>query len=335
MWDVILQILSILGIILLVLLLLVLTVALLVLFFPINYRFDASRDSELKATAKARWLFGLLRVSYVYPHPGSIIVKLLWMTLYDSKNPKQKAKTKSSSDDKGGKRKKKKDDALKHGADVAQRGLERGDEAALAPTCETGREENSTVFNGEGTNAEKESTAEQNAPEIGQLYEENVQGKGFWGKILEKIEKIKYTIWGIYDKIKKIWENITYYTELLREENTKKLFHHVCLRLGRILKSIRPRYIRADVVFGTGAPDTTGYVYGMYGMLTSFLGSKVLVTPDFEQAVLKGELSLRGHITVWVLLVNALKLLFDRKLHLFIEKMKAGMETKDKSDKQA
>lgn len=149
-------------------------------------------------------------------------------------------------------------------------------------------------------------------------------------KILKKIEKIKYTISNIYDKIKEIWENITYYAELLKEENTKVLFRHVTMRVGKILRSIRPRHLKADIIFGTGSPDTTGYAYGVYGMLSAVLGPKVIVVPDFEQAILKGELQFSGHITVWVLLINALKLFFDPKLHLFIEKVKAGMPKKEK-----
>lgn len=138
----------------------------------------------------------------------------------------------------------------------------------------------------------------------------------------EKIEKIKYTILNIYDKIKEIWKNISYYTALLQEEDTGRLFAHVKLRVFKILKSIRPRHIRADVLFGTGAPDTTGYAYGMYCMLSPFLGDKFLVTPDFERAVLEGNLKVSGHITVFVVLINAVRLLLDKKFHWFISRLK-------------
>ena len=110
----------------------------------------------------------------------------------------------------------------------------------------------------------------------------------------------------------------------MQEENTAKLWKHVKLRLGKILKNIRPRHIRAEVLFGTGSPDTTGYVFGLYGILSPFLGPEVCVTADFTQAILMGHVDISGHITGAVLLWNTVKLLLDRKLHMFVKKMKAG-----------
>ena len=117
------------------------------------------------------------------------------------------------------------------------------------------------------------------------------------------------------DKIRK-------YTQILKEKETAELWKHVKLRLLKILKSIRPRHIRADIIFGTGSPDTTGYVFGIYGMLSPYLGKKVNVTPDFTRAVFQGDADISGHITVFVLMINGLKLLLDKRLHLFLKKCK-------------
>lgn len=142
------------------------------------------------------------------------------------------------------------------------------------------------------------------------------------GGILEKFQKIKYTICGIYDKIKEIWKNISYYSALLQEENTKQLYGYACQRLAKILKNIRPRRIRADILFGTGSPDTTGYVFGLYCMFYPALGAGCVVTPDFERAVLEGRLEISGHITLFVLGMNLVRLMLDKRLRLFISKLK-------------
>jgi len=168
----------------------------------------------------------------------------------------------------------------------------------------------------EGDGAGGESTSES-----AQTSQEDIP-PGFLEKISQKFAKIKYTIYNIYDKIKKIWKNISYYISLLQEEETKQLFGHALLRLGKILKNIRPRRIKADILFGTGSPDTTGYIYGVYCVLTCGPGLSVQVTPDFERAVLCGEFELAGHITLGVLIMNGLRLLLDRKLRRFVKKMK-------------
>ena len=147
--------------------------------------------------------------------------------------------------------------------------------------------------------------------------EENLSG---FGKILQKFRKIKYTIHGIYDKIKEIWNNISYYLELLQEEETRQLFSHVRLRTGKIMKSVWPGHIRADILFGTGSPDTTGYLYGAYCMLSPMLRADICVTPDFEEAVLRAEFDISGHIAVWVLAVNAGRIALDKRLWRLIKK---------------
>lgn len=116
------------------------------------------------------------------------------------------------------------------------------------------------------------------------------------------------TVKSVCDKIRGIWENISYYVQLLQEDGTRLLLSDAMKALLRILKSLRPRRIRADIRFGTGAPDTTGYAYGAYCILSSAWGPGLLVTPDFEEKVLEGELDLSGRVALWVLLLNGLKM---------------------------
>ena len=77
-------------------------------------------------------------------------------------------------------------------------------------------------------------------------------------------------------------------------------------------------------MFGTGSPDTTGYAYGVYGMLSPSLGNRLMVTPDFTRAVLEGDLDIAGRITVFTIIWNGMKVLLDKKLRRFVQKMKAG-----------
>ena len=86
------------------------------------------------------------------------------------------------------------------------------------------------------------------------------------------------------------------------------------------MKSVWPGHIRADILFGTGSPDTTGYLYGAYCMLSPMLRADICVTPDFEEAVLRAEFDISGHIAVWVLAVNAGRIALDKRLWRLIKK---------------
>ena len=143
-------------------------------------------------------------------------------------------------------------------------------------------------------------------------------------KILNLYHRFRYTISHLCATIKKLKGQADYYLALLQEEETRQLFSHVKLRLFKVFRSIRPRKIKGHVTFGTGSPDTTGYGMAVYGMLSPLLGKDILVTPDFEEACLYGEVRLKGHITIGVLLFQGLRLLLDKKLRRFIKKMKQG-----------
>lgn len=309
MSDVILRIISIIGIVILILLCMVLTLLLLVLFWPVTYRVKGEKGPEkLWITAKADWLFGLLRVRYTYPEPGNVVIKLLWKTLADTGQPKEDSNEKQEPGE-------------HTGASMDKAGENDG-------TGEKKQEAETIAFQDTaGGEGEPEATEPTNAAvsndEPAADAEESAHNKLFL-HVFEKIQKIKYTILKIYDKIKEIWANISYYIALLREEDTVLLWEHVKLRLGKILKNIRPRHMNANILFGTGSPDTTGYAFGIYCILSPVLGKKVCLTPDFDQKILEGNIDVSGYITIWILTWNALKLLLDKKLKRFIKKMKTG-----------
>lgn len=332
MSDVILRILSIIGILLLALLGLALLLLLLLLFFPVTYRVKGEKSPDrLCLWARADWLFGVLRVRYAYPEPGKVTAKLLWKTLVDISPGKEDAAEAEAVDGAAdaGEGSGEAEQAREAGNGVNAAGAKAGGGADAAGKDiageGSGRVEQAHGASPEAVEAgvsEREASEETEAG--GRADADETPPQTFFLRIFAKIKKIKYTILKIYDRIKEIWENISYYIALLQDENTARLWSHVKLRIRKVLKNIRPRRIRANVTFGTGAPDTTGYVLGVYGMMSPFLGSRVCVTPDFTQAVLEGDFDISGHITVWACAWNALKLLLDRKLHLFLKKMKYG-----------
>lgn len=304
MIDILLKILSVLGSLLLVLVLLAVTVILLVLFCPVTYRISGKKNlEEMKLSVKLNWLFGLFRVRYDYPVPGLLTAKLLWFRLYEMKLPPGK-KEKEAADSPGTGDGSVNDSGVTEAAGVTE---ESGKTEAVAEGC------------GEKKDIPSKPAGE---PEQGTEGMENTAAGEPSDIFSEKFAKIKYTILNIYDKIKKIWENISYYLSVLQEENTRQLSAKAGQRLAKLFKSIRPRHVKADILFGTGSPDTTGYVYGVYCMLLPFYGSKFLATPDFEQAVFQGEFEISGHAVAFILLENVLKVAFDRRLHLLIKKLK-------------
>ena len=317
--NIIIMILSLTGRILLGLLALVFLLLLLVLFFPITYRLRGERsEDKLTASARADWLFGVIRVRYAYPEPGNVTVKLLWKKLVDTSAASGKGKD-ADQEKKGS------DKEQKAGGDSEAEAVPENGGSTEAAETETNTTDGAEAPGVETDDSKAEAAGTETGDSGNETHDADDEGTdtpadGFLGKI----SKIKYTILKIYGKIKDIWGHWSYYAGVLREDNTVALWKHVRLRLGKMLRAIRPRRIDGSLVFGTGAPDTTGYLFGVYGMLSPLLHYSLCVTPDFTQQILEGNIDISGRITLWTLTWNGLKLFLDKKLRLFIQKMKAG-----------
>ena len=315
MLAIFLRILSVVGILLLVIMGLLFAAILLALFFPVTYRVSGKKSpDELVFIAKANWLFGLLRLRYKYPEPGKMTVKLLWFTLYESNEDSDS--TQEADREKAGKKHKNK--RIREKSESNSVSEETGGKSSNDTMPESDqRPQEAESTEADRTEAEKEEQPEEKA--------------GSW--ISQKIAKIQYTIRSIYDKIKEIWQNISYYKELFTDRETKQLLSYVMLRVNKILKNLRPRKLKAEILFGTGAPDTTGYAYGVYGMLLPILGPSVLVTPDFQRAVLEGNFQASGFTTLSVLLGQVLQVIRDKRLKRFLNKLKSPRVNQERETK--
>ncbi len=299
MLTILFKILSILGILLLILLGIALVVILLVLFFPVCYKMSGKKNAEeMQFAAKIKWLFGLVRVSYSYPVPGKLLAKVLFFTVYDSSAEKKNSAP--------------------------------GEDTRTAPnkdittllSDDTDMAKTDTATDTEAS-ADAKTSAEENTP--GPQLETSTSGKiaGFF-------EKIRYTIRKICDKIKYILKNISFYRELWNDPDTKGLLQHAGKRIGHILKRLRPRKLEVNARVGTGSPDTTGYLYGIYGMILPKLGKGVCITPDFEQAILEGDFKASGHFTIACVLFHSVRLLMDKRLQQLKHKIRTFQKNQKK-----
>lgn len=283
MIQIILQILSIIGIILLVILGLVLLVVGVILFVPVRYVVRMQKGNQLLLFLKAHWLLHLLTVRYEYPERQAVVVKLAGITIYDSKKPKQPKKT--------NKKKKK-------------------------------TEEKAEVPVENDVKASTEEMIQPKAVEAVKQTEIPKKKKNIFRKIIDFFKKLKYTISHFCDTIKNVIENIEYYIEFFQEEQTIAVLKNGKERLFKILKKLAPKKLEADILFGTGSPDTTGYALALYGMLSPYLGKHVNITSDFENAVFEGRIFAKGRIKIFTLIVNIWYVVCDENFKPVIKKFK-------------
>lgn len=306
MWSVVLKILSILGIILLSLLALVLTAALLVLFWPVSYRgAGTAKTGEYRACFRFRWLFGLVRGTYTYPEDGKLRIKALWITVYESGGNEKSGETPK--------------DSLK---EPAGRRAETRDTQAAAPETHALQETTPPE-----QDSQEKTSPEQNPLETASQAQNSPQEQPSAGNAAkEKGSQEQESEGTIPEKkdLKKLKGQLLSYLDILRNKDNQELIQYGFERLGKIIRHIRPRYLRVQALAGLGEPDLTGYAYGIYCAVRPFLGKKsqVKITPDFERRILEGEAALRGRIMAATILYHVCSVLFDRRLRQMIGQLK-------------
>ena len=292
MLHVILQILSVIGIVFLILLAILILIVLTVLFVPIRYQLYGEKETkDFEGTAKVTFLFPIL---YFKLHMKNLKrewqVRILGIKIAGYPKTKRKCKNKSVTNNR-------ETEDLKTEVKTQQADAKTEEPGVTAK--QTGEEIKEPEVTAKQTEAETKKT-----------------------EVKEQQTKQKYTFSSVYDKIKEVWNNISYYKERITAEENKLFFGRVKDRLFKILKSIKPRVLKADLLIGTGSPDTTGYVCALYGMLSPILGRDFILTPDFEEKVLKGSFYAKGKMRIFTILRHGIMVLLDKQLKAFMKEMK-------------
>lgn len=293
MWHVILQILAVIGIVLLVLLALLILMVLAVLFVPIRYRASGEKEADrIEGVAAVSFLYPFL--SFKWQRAGNEnrwALRLLGIKLKSSRKADKGKVAEPEKTDKG---------KAEETAQAAK------PEKAAEPVKEEKQPATSSVQNAEAEDAERQ------AEETGTQETDRTLSE----------KKARFTISGLCDKMENIRDNVEYYKERLTAEENRLFLKRTKERIFAVLKSIKPKVLTARVVCGTGAPDTTGYVCAVYGMLYPVIEDRISFTADFENKVLDGELSVKGKVRVVTLVRHGIKILLDKQLKVFLKEMK-------------
>lgn len=301
MLHILLLILKIIGIIIAVLLGIVLALLLILLFVPVRYEAQGickgSSDS-LKGKVKLTWLLNLLRVDVMYKekHMTWRIRLLFWKR--SSSKGKKAVHPEEGSYEKQEIKEEKADEEKTPITDDANNTDEPEvkepeiKEAAVADEDAKSTPEASEVLQTE-KNQERHSedkTDPSKAEKKKSARKHKNKAKDFFRKIKDKKEQV---------------------TSFIRNETHKEAFEKVKKELFRLLKILRPKRLEGNIIFGFEDPSYTGKTLALLSVFYPFFGPVFTITPDFEQAIFKGNLFCKGKIRlsyfvhpVWVLFWN-------------------------------
>lgn len=133
-------------------------------------------------------------------------------------------------------------------------------------------------------------------------------------KIWNSICKFRFKLVSLYDKIKMLFHKLISFKEFIELDETKEAISFVKTQSLVLIKLIKPKKVKGYIEFGTGDPATTGKILGVIYMIQIYGNNKFTITPFFEEKKLDCEVSMSGKLTVFSLLVIALRVYRNKNL---------------------
>lgn len=300
-------ILKIIGLILLTLLGLLLAALLLVLFVPARYRIDGAYQEAFAARAQITWLFHFLSVKVAFDGALQYGVRVAGIRLL----PKKKERQKREKDGIG---------EQKAAASDAQR-------AAEASKERDGSQKDSANESAEAWEEDIRIKEEEAREDF--AGEEEATQSSFVppnGRILDILQNFREKYGGLCLKIRKIWDNLSYYIKVLEREETKQALSNMHAQLQGILRHILPKELDVCFCIGTGDPASTGQLLALQGMLYPILQNRVRILPDFEKKHIEGTFHAKGRIRTVVVLICGLRVLINKNFRQLIKLLRKKEE---------
>lgn len=152
----------------------------------------------------------------------------------------------------------------------------------------------------------------------------------------EQKESIVSKIKGIIERIKEVYPKIK---KILMDEQNQDAVKHLKDEVIYLLKIFLPKKSKIDAVFSTGAPDTTGQLFGVLACFPAMYQKDWRLLPDFQSddAYFKGTFWGRGWIALYQIVGIILRILFDKKcrrLYTMINKFLKWLKKDDKSQEE-
>ena len=314
MVHILLLILKIIGIILLALI----TILLLALFWPVSYSVSGSYNKEnYSINVRLGWLFHLLHFRYGYSGDNEVMAIRIFGIPINLKKEKKKSKKPKKH------KKEQRQKADKHKKEQRQKADKRKKAEEVKTSGKTEKKEGVTKTTSEYAKTKKSVPNDAKTVKKSKKY-----------NIKNKFIKLKKWIRKIYDKTKNFIRSLTKNAKDLKEKvceikkfitdnKTKEAYRFTKKYVSSLLKHVFPKKIQGKVNFGCKEPDETGKMLGYIAMICSTFHvnmKNIAIIPDFENKVLNGNIKLKGHFTLGIVLYYCLRVYFKKEVNEIIKK---------------
>lgn len=146
--------------------------------------------------------------------------------------------------------------------------------------------------------------------------------KSIFKKLKDVYNRIRNFIKNMSERVRNALDMRDKIISEIDNADNREAVNYGLVLLKKVLKHILPRRHRIYIRFGTGDPASTGQYLGLMYAFGAWLGLNLVVAPDFDDKVIECDIPFRGHISIAVLLLWAVKAYRNKKFMSFIDKIR-------------
>ncbi|MDO4489794.1 MAG: DUF2953 domain-containing protein [Lachnospiraceae bacterium] len=331
MLHILLSILAVIGKLLLGILGMILLLLLLILFVPVRYRGRVRKqEKELAAEGTVSWLFRGFSVQVAWEEKKlSYELRILWIPVlrlleWIKKKKAEKKKHSVQREETASLENRKEESEPETEMNLPEEKSESEEEKDLLEE----KSEPETEMN----LPEEETEPETKTPSPEEVLPSGENGKkktGFTNRIkrLGQVPgKVKRQLQAALEKAKSVLtsaeqlkEKVDRGRKLLQSRTVREAVTVAGNELIAVLRHILPRKLWGEVEYGTGDPGTTGEILAAVAAVYPVLPGELRIRPDFEEAVLNGDLSLKGRIRLATVLFHGIRMILNRQIRKVIK----------------
>lgn len=323
MVHILLLILKIIGIIFLA----ILALCLLILFFPVTYKVKGKFEGkDFQISVKGGWLFHLLHFGGKFSNEKNTAkIRILGIPI---NLLKEKSESKKKSNQKKNKKKKHKNDKKKKDKSFVENKpevkVEKFSDEKQTDNHILEQDEKQTddiIFN----QSEKQTGGKQNEEKKQYRQKDSliVRIKAAFKTVCNFIRKIINTVRKAFKDVKGAYNKAKEMKAFVTANTTKEAYQYGKRIILKAIKHIFPTKIRTKIHFGFEQPDVTGKMLGYIAMVCSVFHTntkRIDIIPDFDKKVFEGNIKIKGHFFIGILLIYVLKFYFKKEIHDIIKK---------------
>lgn len=141
----------------------------------------------------------------------------------------------------------------------------------------------------------------------------------------EKIKRLCGIIKNKQQNTKSVFQKIKEINEFIKKNSTKEAYRYGKKLVVGLLRYLSPNRVKGSVKFGFEEPHMTGECLGYIGMAYGMFNinpKKMEVLPDFEQKILEGKITFKGHFCLGIVLIYCLKFYFNKNINHIIKRFR-------------